>query len=253
MESKSGFNNHIDLSGFIKKRNTIEKFTELHVSTQTAIFIAHAVHQPLTALSFYNFVLKKLLETENPDLKKIKDIADKCYRQSQRTTEVFNHLKIFLNNEELISVESDINVLIYNAVNYLKVTEDLSTIRIKLNLSKNLPNIHVNPLHIEKAIIALIINALESLKDNNKPLITIETSLSCPKATMIQVSLLDNGKGVPDLADLNLIFQPFYSTKTNNIGMGLPISKTLIESYGGKIWAEQNAQKGLSVKFTLPS
>ncbi|WP_160828143.1 ATP-binding protein [Nitrosomonas sp. JL21] len=251
--SNSGFTHFLDRE-LIKKRHTIEKFTEFYVSNQTAIVIAHALHQPLTALTFYSFVLKKSLDTDEPDLTKIKDIIDKCCEQSQRATDVIKHLMVFLSTEKLSNISSDINGLINSALNYMRVTEDLSSITIKLKFSENLRNISVNPLHIEKVIIALVMNALEAMEGNkeNDRVLTIVTHLPSPKATMVEVSVIDNGKSISDSDTLHQLFKPFYSTKTNGIGMGLPISKTLIESYGGKIWAEQNAKKGLCVKFTLP-
>ena len=254
MKNSSGFTNFLDRRELIKKRHTIEKFTEFYVSNQTAIVIAHALHQPLTALSFYSFVLKKSLDTEHPDLTKIKDIIDKCCDQSQRATDVIKHLMVFLSTEKISSISSDINALINSALSYMRVTEDLSNITIKLKLSKNLQKISVNPLHIEKVIIALVMNALEAMESNqeNDRMLTIVTAIPSLKATMVEVAVIDNGRGVSDSAALHQLFKPFYSTKTNGIGMGLPISKTLVESYGGKIWAEQNAKKGLCIKFTLP-
>ncbi len=254
ISNNSGFTHFLDHRELIKKRHTIEKFTEFYVSNQTAIVIAHALHQPLTALSFYSFVLKKSLDAEHPDLTKIKDIINKCCDQSQRATDVIKHLMIFLSTEKVINTSSDINVLINSALSYMRVTEDLSNITIKLKLSKNLRRVSVNPLHIEKVIIALVMNALEAMEGNkeNARTLTIVTALPSPKAELVEVAVIDDGRGISDSAALHQLFKPFYSTKANGIGMGLPISKTLVESYGGKIWAEQNARKGLCIKFTLP-
>lgn len=254
MSNNSGFTHFLDHRELIKKRHTIEKFTEFYVSNQTAIVIAHALHQPLTALSFYSFVLKKSLDAEHPDLIKIKDIINKCCDQSQRATDVIKHLMIFLSTEKISNTSSDINILINSALSYMRVTEDLSNITIKLKLSKNLRRVSVNPLHIEKVIIALVMNALEAMEGNkeNARTLTIVTALPSPKAELVEIAVIDDGRGVSDSSALHQLFKPFYSTKANGIGMGLPISKTLVESYGGKIWAEQNARKGLCIKFTLP-
>jgi len=69
---------------------------------------------------------------------------------------------------------------------------------------------------------------------------------------MVEVTVCDNGKGVTDAATLKAMFQPFYTTKSSGLGMGLAISRALIEAHGGKMWAEQNADIGISVHFTLP-
>lgn len=69
---------------------------------------------------------------------------------------------------------------------------------------------------------------------------------------MVRITASDNGIGVTDISMLNKIFQPFYSTKSTGLGMGLAISRALVEAHGGKMWAEQNADIGISVHFTLP-
>jgi len=69
---------------------------------------------------------------------------------------------------------------------------------------------------------------------------------------MIKVTVRDSGKGVVDTAELKKIFEPFHSTKPAGLGMGLPISRSLVAAHGGKMWAEQNAGNGISIHFTLP-
>ena len=81
---------------------------------------------------------------------------------------------------------------------------------------------------------------------------TVTTRNSAVAPAMAQVTVCDSGKGVADTATLKTMFLPFHTTKTTGLGMGLAISRALIEAYGGKMWAEQNAGIGISVHFTLP-
>jgi signal transduction histidine kinase len=83
-------------------------------------------------------------------------------------------------------------------------------------------------------------------------LITITTRRFTSDPTMVEVIVRDCGKGMPDKADLKKMFQHFYTTKPTGLGMGLAISRALIETHGGKMWAVENADNGLSIHFTLP-
>lgn len=251
---------NLDISDYMKtkelkeQRDVIEKSTQLNIASQTAATIAHELNQPLTALSFYSFVAKKLLDTGNPDTQKLTDIIEKCGQQAKRAADVIKHLMIFLQKGAISTEPIDINKLINYSLDYIRVNEDLSTVTIRLNLVANLQRVHANALQIQKIIINLIINALESMetnKKNNKSM----TIVACPSPlnpNMAQISVIDNGKGVPSIEILSKIFQAFYTTKPTGLGMNLAMSRALIETHGGKMWAEQNPDSGLSVHFTLP-
>ena len=111
-----------------------------------------------------------------------------------------------------------------------------------------------NGLQVQKVLINLLRNGLESLREReiNAGTITITTRCSTDDPTLVQVTVCDSGKGVADSAALKAMFQPFYTTKAKGLGMGLAISRSLIEAYGGKMWAEQNVDAGICVHFALP-
>jgi signal transduction histidine kinase len=111
-----------------------------------------------------------------------------------------------------------------------------------------------NGLQIQKVLINLLHNGLESMQESGKNYGTIRviTCRSSNHPAFAQVTVCDSGKGVPDIATLSKLFHPFYTTKATGLGMGLAICRSLIETYGGKMWAEQNTGKGISVHFTLP-
>jgi signal transduction histidine kinase len=130
----------------------------------------------------------------------------------------------------------------------------LGAFKIELELAADLPPVAANGLQIQKVLVNLMRNGLESMQENgiNAGTMTVTTRSCDGIPAMAQVTVCDSGKGVADTATLKTMFQPFYTTKTKGLGMGLAISRALIEAHGGKMWAEQNAGNGISVHFSLP-
>jgi len=111
-----------------------------------------------------------------------------------------------------------------------------------------------NALQIQKILINLARNSLESIQESGVKAgsVTATTHVFAGNPAFAQVTVSDNGKGITDAASLKAMFEPFHTTKATGLGMGLAISRALIEAHGGKMWAEQNAGPGISVHFTLP-
>jgi signal transduction histidine kinase len=103
-------------------------------------------------------------------------------------------------------------------------------------------------------LVNLLQNGLEAMRESGEMsgTIAVITRVSANDPATVQVTVCDCGKGVVNPAELKTFFQPFFTTKTSGLGMGLAISRALIEAHGGKMWAEQNPDRGISVHFTLP-
>ena len=136
----------------------------------------------------------------------------------------------------------------------VKADVHLGDFKIALDLAAGLPMVSANGLHIQKVLVNLLRNGLESMQESgiNAGKMTVITRCSADGPDMVQVTVCDSGKGVPDTATLKTMFQPFQTSKATGLGMGLAISRALIEAHGGKMWAEQNVGMGISVHFTLP-
>jgi len=163
-------------------------------------------------------------------------------------------LMTVLQKDEFINEPIDINTLIHEALDFVKADEYSSTFKIELDLAASLPPVSANSLQIQKVLINLLHNGLQSMLENgiNAKTMTVTTRSFPDNPAMVKVTVCDSGKGVENAAAIKKMFQPFYTTKANGLGMGLAICSALIEAHGGKMWAEQNTDIGLSVHFTLP-
>ncbi|OAI18808.1 hypothetical protein A1359_04380 [Methylomonas lenta] len=237
-----------------ERRVELEQSFRLHVAVQTAAAIAHELNQPLTAICSYADVATHMLQTGNSNPEKLSQIMGNCSQQAQRAGKVIRQLLTLLQKGETTSEAMDINSSVHKAIEIVKADGLLDVFKIEMNLTADLPPVMANALQVQKVLINLVRNGLESMQVEGKDagILTVTTRPFDVDPAMVLVSVCDSGVGVTDTAALKKIFQPFYTTKTTGLGMGLAISRALIEAHGGKLWAEQNADIGISIHFTLP-
>jgi C4-dicarboxylate-specific signal transduction histidine kinase len=237
-----------------EQRDKMDYASRLYVASQTAAAIAHEMNQPLTAISYYADVALHLLKPGNENPQKLSRILESCSKQAQRAGQVIRQLMSVLHKGETLSESIDINSVILDALDFIKSNDLLGAVKLELNLASLLPPVLANTLQIQKILINLARNSLESIQESGVKAgsMTLTTQHFAGDQAFVQVTLADNGKGVNDAASLKAIFEPFNTTKATGLGMGLAISRALIEAHGGKMWAEQNAGSGISIHFTLP-
>ena len=250
----------LDITGYKKtkelneRRDQMEQAFRLYVAGQTVAAIAHELNQPLAAISSYADVALHMLLTDNRNQEKLAHVLENCALQAQRAGDVIRQLMTVLHKGETIREPVYLSNSIDVALDIVKADRDLSAFKIELNLTAGLPQVSANSLQIQKVLLNLLCNGLESMRERGikAGTMTITTRCSADDPAMAQVTVCDSGKGVADTADLKTMFQPFHTTKPSGLGMGLAISRALIEAHGGKMWAEQNADIGISIHFTLP-
>jgi PAS domain S-box-containing protein len=237
-----------------ERRDKMEQSVRLCVVTQTAAAIAHELHQPLAAISSYSEVALHMLRSGNHNPEKLSPLMEICAQQAQRAGGVIRQLMTVLHKEEALSESIDINHLAQEALDLVKADGHLDALNIELDLAADLPPVRANSLQIEKVLANLLRNGVESMRESGitAGTITVTTRSTDDTPAMMQVTVRDGGKCVTDIATLKNMFQPFYTTNPNSLSMDLGISRALIEAHGGKMWAERNADIGISIHFTLP-
>jgi len=159
-----------------------------------------------------------------------------------------------LQKGETITEPVNVNDSVKYALAFVKASGHLNNFKIDLNLADGLPPVLANMTQVQEVLINIINNGLESMQENgnNSGAMTVTTFPSPNDPSRVQVTVCDTGAGVYDTGTLKQMFQSFYTTKATGLGMGLAISKSLIEAHGGKMWAEQNDGPGITINFTLP-
>ena len=214
-----------------------------------ATALAHEINQPLAAAANYLFTARHLLGTK-PGLAdaQIDEALDKASSQMHRAGQIIAHLREFMARGEPDKTEQSLHDLIRRACELLAPSAKDAGTEIVLHLDASEDEVLADRVQIEQAIFNLVRNAIEAMTDATERKVVISTSL---EDGMIRADVSDTGGGLPDSANADL-FTPFSSTKSNGLGVGLSISRSIIEAHYGTIWAEANPAGGAKFCFTLP-
>jgi signal transduction histidine kinase len=148
--------------------------------------------------------------------------------------------------------ECDLNAVIADAVHLLAPEADRRNIDLRVDGMPRALLVRVDPVHLQQVILNLVTNAMDAMTDTARGARRITIRTACAGGSTIKVSVCDSGPGIPE-DKLGEIFDTFYTTKEQGTGLGLSVARTIVETYEGKIWAENQVGGGAVFHFTLPS
>jgi len=212
--------------------------------------LAHELSQPLTSIEAYSRACITLIEKDKTTKDEILHALKNVSSQAIRAQEIMHELRNFVKKDDSRKNIS-VNELIKSAIKLLRLEFQENDPDIELNLNNNLPSVFADRILIEQILINLIKNAIEAMRSLAVPerRLLIE-SCSSPN-NEVAVSVQDSGPGLTQY-EINKIFEPFYTTKPEGMGMGLAITRSIIHSHGGSLLVNLNSYGGTTFKFTLP-
>ena len=232
-------------------RNEMAELRKMQIAAQTATAIAHELNQPLLAIATYSEAVLKLLNAGKPEFGKIVKAINSCEQQAQRAGKTIHELLDFLSLKEIPVEAFDLNKTINDVVRAARLEHELQFDFVLL-LEDSLPLVFANRFHIEKVLFNLLRNGIEAMHDAAVPLPAISVTVRTKTgANFAQMTIQDNGPGVKE-ENLHLLFKPFFTTKPKGIGMGLAVSRSLIEANGGQLWIDPSEGPGATFHLTLP-
>ncbi len=226
--------------------------TRLGLMGQMASGIAHEVNQPLAAITSYTEVSLHLIDRENPNLAKLAEILAKTQQQALRAGQIIHRMRDFIKADTNRYATVNINSLIDNTIDLCSAEIKQNSILLSLELANDLPPVTGEAIQLEQVLINLIRNSIEALQNipENQPRnLSIHTRLT--PDDKIQVRVKDNGPGMDKDQQLK-IFTPFFTTKPEGMGMGLSISRSLIQAHGGVLYFKTRPGKGTAFYCLLP-
>lgn len=220
----------------ILSQNLIDQ-SKMKALGEMAAGVAHEINNPLAVLSTSSNQLRKILEADNFDKKKVMILLDKLNRMTNRISVIVSGLKDFSNNDESLSLEkTEINEIIKQTILSMEAKFKAANVKTLLQLSKNKIYLRCDKILIADALSNLLNNAIDACKEEEKP--QIKVSVNTENGN-VKISITDNGAGVPN-EFINKIMQPFFTTKELGTGPGLGLSSSLgiAEKHGGKLYLD---------------
>jgi signal transduction histidine kinase len=214
--------------------------------------IAHQIRQPLTAILSNAQTASFLLEANPPKIAPLKEILADIIADNRRADEVITHLRQLPQGQAAIKhQEFDLNEAIQGALRILASESLNNRVELNTNLDQAVPRVRGDPVHVQQVILNLAVNAMEAMADCGPDRRRLSFRTSLIGASEVMVSVSDTGPGIPE-DQVERIFESFVTTKTLGTGLGLSIARTIIETHGGKLWAENRSDGGAVFRFILP-
>jgi C4-dicarboxylate-specific signal transduction histidine kinase len=210
--------------------------------------LAHEINQPLAAI-LNNATAARNVMLRTPDRpEEISEIIEDIIQDADRAAAIIRKLRNLVKkgNEELDLLP--INSLIEDVLELLHNTIVANKITLKLNLAPDLASIRGDRVRLQQVILNLLINAVDAMKETPSKILAICSRMDAPE--IVTVSITDSGPGI-DEAGRALLFQPFFTTKSDGLGLGLSICRSIIQGHGGRIWEENNPGGGATFSFSL--
>jgi signal transduction histidine kinase len=238
-----------------RQRDSLAHVLRVTTLGEMASSLVHEISQPLSAIMLNARVATSVMEGERPgDRSNVAEALVDITAAAGHTTDVLERLRALFRREPVEHRPVDVRTLIEDAVGLLHTAMLIGGIDIRLVFEDALPCVFGDPVQLEQVLLNVLLNARDAIaangSDHGPRVITIRARQQPPSSVIIEVA--DTGVGVP-AANLEQIFGHFVSTKPSGLGMGLAISRSIIEVHGGRIWGTANSDRGLTVHIALPS
>jgi C4-dicarboxylate-specific signal transduction histidine kinase len=215
---------------------------------ELAASLAHEIKQPIAAAVTNARTCALWLERETPDLAEAIEAASRTVNAAMRASDIVDRVRSLYTRGTPHRERLDVNGMIQEMVVLLQHEASRHAVAIRTELAERLPDIVADRVQVQQVLMNLMLNGIEAMKDAPGELV-IASQPTDDGQLLISVS--DSGCGIPP-EQAERMFEAFFTTKPRGNGMGLSISRTIVESHGGRLWASANAARGARFQFTLP-
>jgi C4-dicarboxylate-specific signal transduction histidine kinase len=236
--------------GLLQAQNELARIARITTMGELAASIAHELNQPLGSIVVNGDACLRWLEGVSPNLEEARQAVEAIIRDGTRASDVLVRTRKLLRPGDGIRERLDINSVVQEVIVWTNDKLQRSDVLVRLELQQDPPAVTVDRVQLQQVILNLVMNAIEAMLEVNQHprVLYIRTERQVLGKLLAQIA--DSGVGI-DPKNSSRIFEPFYTTKTNGIGMGLTISRSIIEAHGGRLWVVK-AERGSTFCFTLP-
>ena len=234
-----------------RSRGELAHFTRVSTMGELAASLAHELNQPLAGILMSAQAARRFLAMTPPDLNELHEALADIIDDDKRAGEVIQRMRELLSKGEPRRDALNLNALIESMAKLLSSDAVMRDLTIRLELDPDLPLVRGDQVQLQQVILNLVLNAMEAMNEAGvirRPVIVRTTRTP---AGMVCVSVTDEGGGLRT-GMVDMVFEPFYTTKAAGMGMGLAIARSIVRAHGGAIQASNNDSRGATFLFTLP-
>jgi signal transduction histidine kinase len=213
--------------------------------------IAHEVNQPITAAVTYALAARRWLSAEPPNFHEVDDALSLIVREGNRAGEVVGRIRALVKKASARKDAVEINDAILEVIALTRTEAANNGVSVRTQLAEGLPHVEGDRVQLQQVLLNLIINAIEAMREvykEERELLISTTN----EPNGVSVEVQDTGPGLSP-ESLSRLFEAFYTTKPEGMGMGLSICRSIVEAHGGRLWSSANLPRGAIFHFTLPA
>ncbi len=233
-----------------RERDALAHLTRVSAMGELAASLAHELNQPLTAMLSNAQAAQRFMAATPPDLDEVRDILVDLVKDNQRATNVIRRLRALAKREQHEFEAVDLRRVTQEVVHLLHSDSVIRHIQVGLECPVKAAVARADEIQIQQVVLNLLLNAFDAVSERPMSERRVSVEVSRMGDSWV-VSVRDNGSGLAP-ERLSEVFEPFFSTKRSGIGMGLAISRSIVEAHGGRLWVENNPDQGATFRFTVP-
>jgi PAS domain S-box-containing protein len=237
----------------VRQRNELAHLSRVTMLGELSGSLAHELNQPLTSILSNAQAGQRLLSRDGPDLDEVREILKDIVEEDKRAGEVIRRLRLLLKKGEVQQQPLNLNEVVQDVLKLVRSDLINHDISMDTRLAPGLPPIHGDRVQLQQVLLNLVVNGCDAMTHTGGAdrRLTVRTEAVDEDGSGVRVSVIDRGCGIrPE--SINHIFDPFYTTKPNGMGLGLAVCRTIISAHGGRLWAANNPDRGACVHIALP-
>lgn len=232
------------------QRQQLTHLTRVAILGQLSGALAHELNQPLTSILSNAQAAQRFLGGDRVDLHEVREILEDIINDDKRAGEVIRRLHALLKRGETRMQSIDVPALIHEVLTLAHSDLVVRQVQVDTRLAPDSPDVLGDRVQIQQVLLNLLLNAVEAMHDND-PQDRRVAIRAAPDGRAMHIAVEDCGAGIAD-GELESVFDAFFTTKSDGLGLGLAICRSIVVAHGGRLWATRNATRGATFHFTLP-